>query len=77
MGFIGFHDEGSMGLLYVDEAYRHQGVAASLESYLINRQLEWGWVPYGQIAVDNEPSKKLQEKLGLYLSSGTVWWLEK
>ena len=77
MGFIGLHDEGSMGLLYVEEAYRRQGVAASLESYLINRQLEWGWIPYGQISIDNEPSKKLQDKLGLYLSAGNVWWLEK
>ena len=77
MGFIGLHDEGSMGLLYVEEDYRMKGVAASLESFLINRQLEWGWTPYGQISIDNEPSKKLQEKLGLYLSSGNIWWLEK
>ena len=76
MGFIGLHNEGSMGMLYVEEAYRRQGVAASLESFLINRQLEWGWTPFAHIETDNEASKKLQDKLGLYLSAGTLWWLE-
>ena len=77
VGFIGMHTDGSMGLLYVQEEFRRQGIAASLEGYLINRILELGWTPYAQIYADNEASLKLQEKLGLYLSKGTLWWLGK
>ncbi len=77
VGFAGMHNEGSLGLLYVEEAYRRQGIAVSLEAYIINRTLEKGWTPYGQVIVGNEESFALQEKLGLYRSDRTVWWLEK
>ncbi len=76
VGFMGWHDEGSLGLLYVEEAYRRRGIGASLEAYCINRQLELGYVPYGHIVADNEASLKLQERLGLYLSRESLWWLE-
>lgn len=76
IGFAGFHTEGSIGMLYVDEAYRHQGIGASLEAYCINRQLELGYVPYGHIRVENEESFRMQEKLGLYCSKDSIWWLE-
>ncbi len=74
-GFIGLHDEGSMGLLYVEEEYRRRGLGASLEAYLINRQRELDWTPYCHIMENNRESLALQEKLGLYLSSGKLWWL--
>ena len=74
-GFIGSHDDGSMGMLYVEDAYRRQGLAASLESYLINRQREQGFVPYAHIVDGNEASIRLQENLGLNLSEPVIWWL--
>lgn len=77
VGFIGMHSEGSLGLLYVEEAYRRKGIARSLEAYLINRTLEKGWTPYGHVIVGNEGSFALQEKMGLYRSDRTVWWLER
>ncbi len=77
VGFIGMHNEGSLGLLYVEEAYRRQGIAVSLEAYAINRILEKGWTPYGHVIVGNQVSFALQEKLGLYRSDRSVWWLEK
>lgn len=77
VGFIGMHSEGSIGLLYVDEAYRRQGIAMSLEAYQINRALEKGWTPYGHVLAGNEVSFALQEKLGLYRSDRTIWWVEK
>ena len=43
-GFIGCHNDGSMGMLYVEDAYRRQGLAASLEGYLINKQREQGMI---------------------------------
>lgn len=77
VGFAGMHSEGSLGLLYVEEAYRRQGIAVSLEAYIINRALEKDWIPYGHVIVGNETSFALQEKLGLYRSDRTIWWLER
>ncbi len=76
-GFIGVHENGSMGMLYVDQAYRRQGLAASLESWLINYHLKRGEIPFCQIGEENVPAIRLQEKLGLYLCSEPMWWLEK
>lgn len=76
-GFIGMHSEGSLGMLYVDEAYRRQGLAASLVAYAANRMLEQGWTPYGHVVTGNEASMRLQEKLGFYRAKNTFWWMEK
>ena len=76
VGFIGMHSEGSLGMLYVEESYRRQGIAISLEAYQINRTLEKGWTPYGHVFVENEESFALQEKLGLYRSDKTIWWVD-
>ena len=74
-GFIGTHDEGSIGLLEILPKYRRLGLAFALEAYLINRLLEQGRVPFTQVSVDNEPSLALQRKLGMELSDATVHWL--
>lgn len=77
VGFIGMHDEGSLGLLYVEVAYRGRGIAASLEAYSVNRMLERGWIPYGHVIEGNEVSMRLQERLGFYQAKDTFWWIEK
>lgn len=77
VGFIGTHRDGSMGMLYVEEAYRRQGLAASLESWLVNRHLKRGEIPYCQIREGNLSALRLQEKLGLYLCEELMWWLKK
>lgn len=75
VGFIGMHDEGSLGMLYVEEPYRGRGIAASLEAYSVNRMLERGWIPYGHVIAGNESSMRLQERLGFYQAKDTFWWL--
>ena len=77
VGFVGIHEEGSTGLLYVEDTYRGMGIGKSLEAFIINRQKEWGYIPYGQVVVGNEASVQLQESMGLYLSKDTVLWLER
>ena len=77
IGFIGMHSEGSMGMLFVEEEYRKKGIAASLESYLINVQISNGFTPYCHIIEGNEKSLALQEKLGLYLADTPLWWIWK
>lgn len=75
IGFIGVHNEGSMGMLFVEEEYRKQGIGASLESYLINLQISNGFTPYCHIIEGNEKSLALQEKLGLYVADTPLWWI--
>jgi len=77
IGFIGMHSEGSMGMLFIEEEYRHKGIGASLESYLINVQISNGFTPYCHIIEGNEKSLALQEKLGLYLADTPLWWIWK
>ncbi len=74
-GFIGTHREGGMGLLYVRKPYRRLGAAMALEKFLVNRTLEKGWTPYGQIFSENEASIRLQEKLGFRLCRRKIYWI--
>ncbi len=74
-GFIGLHEEGDMGMLYVESKHRRQGLAASLESWLINDQLKRGEIPYCQIEEGNDAVVGLQKKLGLYLCQEPMWKL--
>ena len=76
-GFIGKHAEGSMGLLEVLPPFRRQGIARTLESFLIDRELRQGNRPYCQVFWDNEASLALQKKLGFRLAEGFVMWLRK
>ena len=73
--FAGMHEEGSMGMLEVLPDYRRRGMGEALETYLIIRQLEKGRVPFCQIFAGNEPSLRLQKKLGLKLASGRLYWI--
>lgn len=75
IGFIGMHNEGSMGMLFVEEEYRQKGVGASLESYIINLQISNGFTPYCHVIEGNEKSLALQEKLGLYVADTPLWWI--
>lgn len=74
-GFIGLHEEGDMGMLYVEREHRRQGLAVSLESWLINEQLKRGEIPYCQIEEGNDAVVGLQKKLGLYLCQEPMWKL--
>ncbi|MCM1282035.1 MAG: tRNA (guanosine(37)-N1)-methyltransferase TrmD [Muribaculaceae bacterium] len=74
-GFIGVHGEGSMGMLYVLPRFRRRKVAAALETYLCNWFIRQKMTPYGQIAIGSTDSVLLQEKLGLCMSGGHVYWM--
>lgn len=74
-GFIGIHDEGSMGMLEIFESYRRKGYASLLEKYLINYFMDQGWIPFCQINIHNHASLMLQRKLGLTISQNECFWL--
>ena len=74
-GYVGIHDDGHIGMLYVLEAYRGRKIGKALETYMVNYCLELGWIPYGQVELENEVSIKLHEALGMHLSKSPVVWL--
>lgn len=77
VGFIGRHEERSLGLLEVLPEYRRMGIGAELESYLINQVLSKRETPYAHIIYGNDKSLSLQKKLGFTLSNSPVYWLFK
>lgn len=64
-GFMGLHDDGSMGLLETFPAYRKLGIGRAIETFFINFCLDRGWTPYGQVFLTNDASFSLQHHLGL------------
>ena len=74
-GFIGMHTEGGLGMLEVFPEFRGRGIATALETYAINLSLEQGYTPFGQVVEDNQISRRLQEKLGLYFAKEPVYWV--
>lgn len=75
VGFAGTHDERSMGLLEILPQYRRLGLAYALEAHLINHLLSIGRVPFCQISIHNEPSIRLQKKVGLTISPNVNCWM--
>ena len=73
-GFMGWHDDGTLGLLEIYPAYRRRGLATLLEKHIINLELSRGFTPYAQIFEDNLPSLALQTSLGCQRSNGPVYW---
>lgn len=75
IGFIGNHLEGSIGLLEVLQEYRRLGYGAALVSFMVNKMLDEGLIPFAQSEVDNKKSITLQEKLGFKISQDRLYWL--
>lgn len=73
-GFIGKHDDGSGGMLEIFPQHRRKGLGMAMEVFLLNDDLNKGYVPYGQVFVTNEKSINLQQKLGMTQSKGQICW---
>lgn len=74
-GFIGIHTEGCMGLLEIVPKFRRRGLGELLEGYMINWNLEKGFLPFCEVFTDNEASLRLQKKLGMTMADGCIWWV--
>ena len=74
-GFMGLHEEGSMGILAILPEYRRRGYASVLESWVIGYQLRRGWVPYGHVIDGNDASTALQQSLGLTRAEMPAIWV--
>lgn len=75
-GFIGLHEEGSMGMLEIRSEFRHQQIASHLLIRLCSHVLSKGQTPFSQFKTNNIPSQKLHEKMGFTISEPFVYWLE-
>ena len=75
LGFIGRHEEKSIGMLEVLPQFRRKRVGAELEGYLINRLLAQGRTPFCQVFVDNAASVWLQKSVGMTVSRAHMYWL--
>lgn len=74
-GFIGNHEEGSIGILEVLPQFRRRGFAVELESYMVNRTIDQNQIPFVQIETYNEVSVELHKKLGFLISNNMIYWL--
>jgi ribosomal protein S18 acetylase RimI-like enzyme len=77
LGFIGLHEEGSMGMLVILEEHRRQGLAEYLVTFLTNSLLTQGRIPHDHIIVGNDASERLQRKMGFEISTRNLWWMTK
>ena len=77
VGFIGEHLEGSMGLLYIFPEFRRRGFGEALEKIYIAETLKKGFIPFGQVEKDNQPSLDLQKKIGMTVSDRLICWMWK
>ena len=77
VGFIGEHEEKSIGMLFVEPSHRKAGLGADLEKFMINRKLSLGEIPYCHVIVGNDASERLQSRLGLTKADTLVYWLWK
>lgn len=75
-GFVGLHEEGSMGMMEVDPAYRRQRIGYALAASMIGMQLARGRTPFSQFLTTNDASRRLHEALGMRISPHLVTWLD-
>lgn len=73
-GFIGVHEQESIGILEVHPTWQRQGLAVALERVMIAKQLERGRLPYGEIVRDNFASIRLQKKAGMITDEKLTYW---
>ncbi len=74
-GFVGFHDEGSIGMLEVLPQFRRRGVGKALLHGAVRLALERGMLPFGQVFYGNDASLSLQKRAGLQVSGPELFWL--
>lgn len=76
VGFIGEHDEATMGMLEVFPEARRHGYATLLEAHQIGRMLAADRRAFCHVACGNAASQALQRKLGLRQVDVTQCWVE-
>ncbi|MFV0381686.1 MAG: GNAT family N-acetyltransferase [Breznakia sp.] len=77
VGFIGIHDNGALGMLYVYEDYRGEHIAEYLQASFVNKLIADGYQGYiyAQVRSDSETSEHIQKILHFDKSEHpNVWY---
>ena len=74
-GIIGVHNDDSIGMLYVHEKFRGKRIGTALQTYIVNKMIDFGWRPYSQVMVGDEASMKIQKSLNMFLSKTPIFWM--
>lgn len=77
VGYVGYHKEGSIGMLEVLKDYQRQGFASHLLSFMVNQRIKEKKIAFSQIEYPNLASRKLHQKLHFEFSSQPIYWLKK
>ncbi|MBE5741893.1 MAG: GNAT family N-acetyltransferase [Clostridiales bacterium] len=73
-GYIGRHDEGSIGILEIMPKFRRRGLGAFLVDYSVQKVIENGDLAYCHIVKDNTGSLNMHLKMNFTPSNKLVWW---
>lgn len=73
-GFVGMHEELSVGLLEVLDKFKRRGIGSYLLSSCVNYFLDNGLVPFCHVRSENLASIKLHEKLNCKAYEKEVYW---
>ena len=76
-GFIGIHEEGSIGMLEVLPPYRRRGYGEVLLRAAVRLAMKQKKYPFGQIFDGNTASLALQRKMGMTVSEERLFWLTR
>jgi pterin-4a-carbinolamine dehydratase len=67
-------EDGSLGVMYTKKDYRNKGYALKISKDLISKAVKINHQPYVHIVVDNYPSRKLAEVLGMIYYEDVMWF---
>ena len=75
----GKHLDGSCGMLEIvkKDDFRHAVAAKALFTYMVNTDLDAGFIPYGQYEAGNEIAKNLHDHFNPVYSKETVYWAKR
>lgn len=74
-GFIGLHDDGTMGLMEVDPAYRRRGIGRALQGALVRRLRAKKRRTFGNVDAANPTAREVHGKVGAVIDDRPVYWL--
>jgi hypothetical protein len=74
-GYIGLHQEGTLGMLMIFPEFRRRHLATELEKRYCNILIDRGDLPFCDIVVGNDASVRLHARLGFSFERLHCWWL--
>lgn len=74
-GFIGMHEERSIGFLEVFPEYRRLGIGSILIEYAVKEVKNMGKTPFSHIIATNRKSYNLHQKLDCEIYKKYVYWI--